>query len=1666
MALTNDKTNIAFLTYAIALFLSLLTGTVNAQIQYTFDTPDELTQFSLLTPSGVSISGGQLILEDNTEAGAQNTGLLSQASYKGDLEVIVDYADLSQFNPTGYQPRVQLRLTSADFDQSGLTSQNLSLDHLTHVTLEHATHATIDHNWLKQFDGNAQRADDAFSGRKTSGKLRLVRKAGKVSSYILGHDNQWLQVNAAQPDAFTLEGDARINLFIHAYYNTTYRYVFNSITVWHDTDGDGLLDQEEALLGTNPGVADSDEDGRTDRDDLRPLDNTHAQHLPLDSYFPNNALDVSVHHTLNNQLLLVVKNSTSEAQTLSANLPGLVAGSTIQLPFEQGDLSSATDGFRDTLPAYSRRVYQLDYNLAPLFDPADFSEIVRPLAAGAWTLSLDGLAVDLEDSTALSWTVSGITGSSLNAVINGDDLHITPAQAACGVSIIHLQVSDAQGNITHIDLPIRLTGDSGSELLNNGGMEQFDANPTQIPGWTAHRWSGDIEVTHTDLAAFSGDRSTLIQGYGESKMAIYQHLNLAAGTYRLRAKIASSQLQPIHSWQSTLLYLSFGNRATISHQLIAGDNDWRELELIFNVPQADTGTLYFFNYIPGAFFVDDVSLTTVEACANPAESFTLSDTPLKPLQYDPPVTFAETLLYGYCDDSQFSQTPVCQRLHDVDIAALQPHHAAAPLLLADFESPASTPFASGNWRYTSDALNGQQSALLPPDTYMDGWNANGIPSDWGGYDWLRVDVHNPSDQAQNLYLEIRDTQSVDYWTRVNWYSVAPPGLSTIHVPLQIFVGEKSVIRERRRLDLHNITRLVLASYGANAELHIDDIRLEPEPAYSHNFPELIKLDAGSLTSPLFHDFTPLYPSTTYRSNRGYGFSTDVQIKRTEDRRHPENLLRDWISIDQGGLDIDLPNGEYHVWMMLEDPGYWEYYPNYTRRSVSAEGQTVLNETPTVEDFWARYYRHENTEDLPGDDIWQRYIPGRYQPLRFDVTVNDGQLNLRFNGDGNPYALALSALVIYPNAQATQGEAFLDELWQQLKQQFGYEYKQVDPPLPQHARPAANALDGQLSVFHRSPAVDVYANDWPAADELTADLQIGLAQGEYEPLTISLYPEVDLQLTNATLALPGLTVTPSKVRHKLSRATMDGAVSMNVPRLLDPLAEALPLDLPAHQARRLWFDIHAPQGMPDGTVQGDLTLHFAGGATHVIPVRIEVRPYTLPTADVPLGYLGLAPLYTGSVFPEVAAKQHAEMQASIRLMHDYGMTGFSGGVGGPKFQGYNNGDVVMDFSQADKTMQALQGYGVNEIGTYGDLGIIGLSTYAAPDTTSQYGKAYPEVLADILDAIATHGTANSWPASLLHIVGDEPAGANIQHSLAAAQAFQQADPHSRTGIFSSLTDPLNDTRAAFAGVIDRIYLTHHNRAGMQHIIDQGSECATYNLRNRYHRGVYQYKLSREFGCKGHMQFMWSSVHVDPWYDLDGRESEQADVFTHSDGRLRHTLELERYREAVDDYRYLQLLEASIAAAPDSAVKTAADSWLQTTLGAMTIGHDQPHAWTAEALDQLRREAAQHITLLQTDTDGDGIPDATDPDDDNDGMPDSWEVLHGLDPLDASDALADADHDGLNNLEEFQHGTHPQKPDTDGDGMNDKDELDAGRDPLSADHPPVNHALPVIIKLLLD
>ena len=295
--------------------------------------------------------------------------------------------------------------------------------------------------------------------------------------------------------------------------------------------------------------------------------------------------------------------------------------------------------------------------------------------------------------------------------------------------------------------------------------------------------------------------------------------------------------------------------------------------------------------------------------------------------------------------------------------------------------------------------------------------------DWVGYDFLKADLFTDASKPMNLDVEIRDTATRDYWTRVNYTTVVPPGKSTLIIPIkQLYVGEKS--RPGRMLILGEITRLVFG-IGDNppASLFVDNIRLERDETSARlGFAGLHAFDFGTGTSPVMEGFTQITPATQYSRGRGYGLK-DARVWRAFDALQPDPLYQDFICIESGGLAVDVPNGKYRVFVNIDSPsGFWGEYQTYRQRTILAEGTPVVREKMDFEAFRARYFRFWNVEDLPSNVTFDKYQKAYYSEKTFDVDVSDGQLNLEFQGEN--WACCVSAVVIFPVANAAKGEAFL------------------------------------------------------------------------------------------------------------------------------------------------------------------------------------------------------------------------------------------------------------------------------------------------------------------------------------------------------------------------------------------------------------------------------------------------------------------------------------------------------------------------------------------------------------------------------------------------------------------------------------------------------------------
>ena len=382
------------------------------------------------------------------------------------------------------------------------------------------------------------------------------------------------------------------------------------------------------------------------------------------------------------------------------------------------------------------------------------------------------------------------------------------------------------------------------------------------------------------------------------------------------------------------------------------------------------------------------------------------------------------------------------------------------------------------------------------------------PQDWLGYDFLKADLYTDARKPLDLYVEIRDAGTRDYWTRVNYSTVVPPGQSTLIIPVkQLYVGEKS--RPGRMLDLGRITRLVFGIGDAPAApLFLDNLRLERDDSPARVvFDGLHAFDFGTSTSPVMEGFTPITPATLYSKGRGYGLK-DARIWRAFDALQPDPLYQDFLCIEAGGLAVDVPNGKYRVFVNIDSPsGFWGEYQTYRKRAILAEGRPVVSETMDFEAFRKKYFRFWNVEDLPADNTFDKYQKAYFHEKQFDVEVTDGQLNLEFQGEN--WACSRLGRRHLPGGEGRPGRDVPQlrgsEAPVLLRQLF--QAGPAAPPAIRCGRPRRTCAASSSSSAIRCRTSPTTTRRFKRSE--SGVLRGEAFAGEYEPVTLALVPLRDL-----------------------------------------------------------------------------------------------------------------------------------------------------------------------------------------------------------------------------------------------------------------------------------------------------------------------------------------------------------------------------------------------------------------------------------------------------------------------------------------------------------------------------------------------------------------------------
>ncbi len=354
-------------------------------------------------------------------------------------------------------------------------------------------------------------------------------------------------------------------------------------------------------------------------------------------------------------------------------------------------------------------------------------------------------------------------------------------------------------------------------------------------------------------------------------------------------------------------------------------------------------------------------------------------------------------------------------------------------------------------------------------------------------------------------------------------------------------------------------------------------------------------------------------------------------------------------------------------------------------------------------------------------------------------------------------------------------------------------------------------------------------------------------------------------------------------------------------------------------------------------------------------------------DIPIGPFGYSigtPWYDDD--PPARSFNNEMSLKSLKKLREYGFTTFSG-IPSVYYRGFKLGRPVLDFTAADPAMKQAKELGFLAVVAYGS-GLIGLNSYYQ-DTEAMKAAGFTDYSAfikAIYSAVQQHARAQDWLPVYWNL-GDEPMGDDLLRSVQNAAAYKRAFPVGPpffTAASSFTGRDQTDEHFLLSKELTVANWNGHDEDSVNLLRKAGGNWAFYNGGNRWTYGDYLYKAAKQFGLKFRLSWHWNVAVGDPYYALDCREDDYAWSTVTPAGQLVTSVELERLRAGLDDYRQLLTLARLARQNPSNPAATAANALIAKRLAAFKLGQrDHDALFPPDDWERFRREVANAIDALR-------------------------------------------------------------------------------------------------------
>jgi len=743
--------------------------------------------------------------------------------------------------------------------------------------------------------------------------------------------------------------------------------------------------------------------------------------------------------------------------------------------------------------------------------------------------------------------------------------------------------------------------------------------------------------------------------------------------------------------------------------------------------------------------------------------------------------------------------------------------------------------------------------------------------------------------------------------------------------------------------------------------------------------ESLFFDMGTEKSAVREGFKRVTAKTLYSKELGYGWRKADGLKEfakayapqwvfseTRGRKMPPPMYTNEITEDMVYSDkpaefvVDVPSGRYCVYVL-------------SGRSAGSMRDYYLFDVE-VEESAATIRIHG---------------PRVYEKRLLVVEVGGGQLVVKLK----PETMWLvAALLIYPESESArvrketiaplEQEVFLlpPKEWAKWKRIEHIETR----PLPEPSE--LDRARGYM-VYARHYLEVIYPNTTPRKEELNPTLRIFAAQGEYEPVTFTVYPLRDLKsCTVSATELKGAGVIPQSnieirsVRYMLARPNYSWFYQyLVVPDILDKVH---PLDLKKGINQRYWITVKVPEDAAGGVYRGELRFVPQDSPPARIPLVVRVLPFKLkknPEHIYSIYYRDPLQYYHEDNPPAANAYFVRKAELERRDMAEHGLNGHVSYV---RIKDWDT--FAVDVEDMQRRLEMDWKYGLNKEVVVVSFGVTSLYYRMMKKSTGSHLRLVPadvpqeffDKVTELTAAIEAERKKRGLPEFLYYPI-DEPSTQenSVRFMVNVLRAVKKA------GVRTYVTaDPTHEQFAPMWDYVDvwccQPFVWNYEKIKRlsrerkkefwcypNHISGENDHTPVKGARMTWGFGFWR------SGFRALLPWIYQANINNPFNYLDGSAMDFMNRST-PDGEPIPVALWEAYREGIDDGRYIYTLQTLIGEAKKSGsaerrrLAEQAEKDLQYVWNSINVQEKYKYEgmWNGEDFDAFRWLLAKNILAL--------------------------------------------------------------------------------------------------------